>query len=186
MPDYEALTRQLMAQLRGVEPEFPAGFPPLRQFASGVPGWPPEVDWTVPRTEPNEGYGGVERPIHESSVPLTGFLGPQRTKRGGAATVMNIGVNIGGREWIIPQLTPNQDPADILALLSEEDLSPAQQQRITDRAIEFAMEYERDHPGTFAHYNSVLDAETAARGESAGKGHVAPLPEPRPQYPGRR
>jgi hypothetical protein len=133
--------------------------------------------------------GLEERPehsLHQAKVPLTGFLGPQRTKRGGAATVMNIGVNLGGQEWVIPQLTPNQDPEDLLALLSEAELTPEQEQRITDRAIEFALEEERRNPGTFAKYNSVLGAEAAARGESAGKGHVAPLPAPRPQYPGRR
>jgi hypothetical protein len=126
-----------------------------------------------------------ERSMHQSKVPLTGFLGPQRTKRGGAATVMNIGVNIGDQEWIIPQLTPNQDPEDLLALLSEEELTPEQEQRITDRAIEFAMEEERRRPGTFARYNSVLGATAAAGSESSGKGHIPTMAPVRPQYPGR-
>lgn len=126
-----------------------------------------------------------EHSMHQSKVPLTGFLGPQRTKRG-SATVMNIGVNLGGQEWVIPQLTPNQEPEDLLALLSEEPLTPEQERRITERAIAFAMEEERRRPGTFAKYNSVLGAEAAAGGESAGKGHVPSLPAPQPQYPGRR
>lgn len=124
------------------------------------------------------------RPLYQSRVPLTGYLGVQRTPRG-SATVMNIGVNIDGQEWLIPQLTPNQDPEDLFALLTGKSLTPEQERRITDRAIEFAMQEERRQPGTFPKYNSILDLEADARGESAGKGMIPALPEPPPALPGR-
>lgn len=125
------------------------------------------------------------RSLHQAGVPLSGFLGPQRTRRGNLATVMNITVNLGGQEWVIPQLTPNQDWDDILALLTEQELSEEQEARITDRAIAFALAEEERRPGTFPRYDSVLEAEAASAGESAGK--AVPMPEPfvRARYPGR-
>jgi hypothetical protein len=127
---------------------------------------------------------GQGRQGYQASVPLTGFLGPQRTASGRPATHLNFSANLGGLEWLIPQLTPNQTAEDLRALLSEQELPRDQQERIQRQAIDYALALEREHPGTFPQYASVPEAMAAGMG---GMKHlfVRPLPTPRPQYPGR-
>src|SRR6266403_1346452 len=97
-------------------------------------------------------------PLHQATMPLTGFMGVQRPHDGGFATWLNQTVNLGGLEWLIPLLTPNQSPEDLAAMLKDmRSLTPEQHRRISDRAVDFGLEQERAQPGTFAKYPTSVE-----------------------------
>ena len=125
-------------------------------------------------------------PLQEAKEPLTGFLGPQRTASGHPATWIHSSMNVGGLEWLIPLLTPNQTTEILRALLSDKPLTQAQRDEAEDKAYQFAVEKERQEPGTFAKYPTVLEAYVAAMSPSKNL-IVRPLPEwPTPTpLPGR-
>ena len=128
-------------------------------------------------------------PLERANVPLLGFLGPQRTPAtpgnpvGGFATWLNAGMGHKGREWLVPLLTPNQDLQDVQALVQGARLTPEQEQRIYDRAWQFAQQHEAQNPGTFAQYPTSIEATAAALGPSKNLLYRSP-PVP-PAYPGR-
>jgi hypothetical protein len=128
-------------------------------------------------------------PLHQATMPLQGFLGPQQTAsspgdpQAGFATWLNTGIGHQGREWLVPLLTPNQHPDDVKALLSGERLSQEQDERVATRAWEFARQYEGTNPGTFAKYPTSIEATAAALGPSKNLFYrFPPVPE---RYPGR-
>jgi hypothetical protein len=136
--------------------------------------------------------GSAERsylPLHQATMPLLGFLGPQQTPAtpdnpyGGFATWLNTSMGHRGQEWLVPLLTPNQDHQDVKALLSGVELTPEQDQRIYSRAWQFARQYETENPGTFAKYPTSIEATAAALGPS--KNLLYRFPPVAIQYPGR-
>jgi hypothetical protein len=124
-------------------------------------------------------------PLQEAREPLLGMTGIQRTASGRPATWMHMGVNFAGLEWLIPLLTSNQSPEALKQLLSELPIPPEERRQIEDKAIEFAIARERQEPGTFAKYGTVLEADRAA--QSPSKQLIIrddPMPW-KPTYPGR-
>ena len=122
-------------------------------------------------------------PLYQANMPLTGFLGPQRTPGGGFATWLNMGANLDGLEWLIPLLTPNQAPSDIQALTQGQSMDPAHRRQVEDLAVQFARQYEQQNPGTFAKYPTSIEADVEAMDPIKNLFYRSP-PVP-PAYPGR-
>lgn len=128
-------------------------------------------------------------PLEYATMPFLGFRDPQRMPASpewpysSVATWMNTGIGHQGREWLVPLLTPNQDRDDVRTLLEGRRLEKDQEERMYQRAWDFAQKYERAHPGTFAKYPTSIEAQAAAMG--ASKNLMYKFPPVPPSYPGR-
>lgn len=102
-----------------------------------------------------------------SGVPLEGYLGPQKTARGDHATVMMITVTDprlnNGRATNIPLLVPGQ--VDLPALLQGQRPTAQQQDVAITHALTRVTQGEQ-----IPAYDSIADAEQAARQESDERG----------------